>query len=67
MMDDNVMNMYTSQASKASEFVQYDQGKLCLIHPKSAGSYSYRAVEWDQLEAKYCVILLDFIINIFYH
>ena len=28
MMDDNVMNTYTSRASKASEFVQYDQGEL---------------------------------------
>ena len=27
-MDDNVMNTYTTQAAKASEFVQYDQGML---------------------------------------
>lgn len=33
-MDDNVMNTYTSRASKASEFVQYDQGEdrwLCTL------------------------------------
>lgn len=29
-MDDNVMNTYTSRASKASEFVQYDQGNYRL-------------------------------------
>ena len=35
LMDDNVMNTYTTQAAKASEFVQYDQGMLNQLNVKS--------------------------------
>lgn len=31
LMDDNVMNTYTTQASKAAEFVQFDQGMHCIL------------------------------------
>ena len=31
LMDDNVMNMYTTKATEARHYVQYDQGKYQCI------------------------------------
>ena len=41
LMDDNVMNTYTTQAAKASEFVQYDQGMLNQLNLKSGRSLMF--------------------------
>ena len=41
LMDDNVMNMYTTKATEARHYVQYDQGKYqCISYIRNPYTFS---------------------------